>query len=211
MKPIYYKQSDHRWGKLLFTSHNDRTQTIGSSGCGVTCAAMVLATLLNDATIKPDYTAKLCVDNGYRTFNSGTDFKFFPWIAQKFSLKLKESFSTDEVVQALKNGALVICSMTKGYFTQSGHFILAYDVKDGNILVNDPAHPERTQGSIGLFKRECQKYFIFTKEEKPMNEFEENIKVLKDNGIIDADSQHGPDEPVTWSMLAKVSANILKK
>jgi len=178
---MHYLQYDKRWGAIPFTSTNNNKQTIASSGCGTTCAAMVLSEFLNDPTILPDFTAKLCVDNGFRTVNSGTDFKFFPFIAKKFNLQLIESYKTDDVVKYLQEGALVICSMTKGYFTQAGHFILAYDVKDGNIIVHDPNSTVRTKASIGTFKKECQKYFVFKKVEKTMSEkVEEAKKILKE-------------------------------
>lgn len=201
-KPVYYLQSDPNWGKLSFTSHNDPTQTIGSSGCGVTSMSMILSTWI-DPTMKPDYVAKLCVDNGYRTYNSGTDFAFFPFVAAKYGLLLKESFNTDEVVQALQNGALVICSMTPGYFTKTGHFILAYDVQNGNIIVNDPAHPDRTQASIDLFRQQCQRYFIFTKEEKPMT-LDEAKQALKDKfGLL--------DETITFLLCYKYGEDLVMK
>jgi ABC-type bacteriocin/lantibiotic exporter with double-glycine peptidase domain len=190
MRPVFYLQTDTRWGRIPFTSHNDKTQTIGSSGCGVTSMAMVLSTWV-DPTMKPDYVAKLAVDNGYRTFNSGTDFGFFPFIAQKYRLKLVESYKTDDAVWALQHGGLVICSMTKGYFTQCGHYILAYDVQNGNIIVNDPNSTTRTQASIDIFRQQCQKYFIFyKKEEKPMTLDEAKAKVKEKFGFDDNTIQY---------------------
>jgi N-acetylmuramoyl-L-alanine amidase len=54
--------------------------------------------------------------------------------------------------------------------------------------------------------------YFGVQEDKPMNtEFDENIKTLKDNSIIDADSNHDPDEPVTWQALSKVAAKLLTK
>jgi hypothetical protein len=58
--------------------------------------------------------------------------------------------------------------------------------------------------TVDAFRREVQ-------EVLDMNpEFDEYIKVLKDNEIIDADSNHKPEEPVTWFALAKVIAKIIK-
>ena len=206
MKPIYYMQSNSKWGKLPFTSTNNPKQTIASSGCGTTCAAMVLATLLNDATILPDFTAKLCVNNGFRTVNDGTDFKFFPFIAKKYGLELIECYKTDEAVKHLQEGALVICSMTgikdskgnviaSGYFTKGGHFILAYDVKDGNIIVNDPNSTIRTKASIEIFKQQCQKYFIFTKAE---------VKTMNWKEILEKVSEQSPD----WEKAITTAQNV---
>jgi len=208
IKPNYYLQTNKRWSLIRFTSTNNPKQTIGSSGCGITCAAMILSTLLNDTTILPDFVAKLCVDNGYRTVNSGTDFKFFPFIAKKYNLKLIESYKTDDVVKHLQEGALVVCSMTKGYFTQGGHFILAYDVKDGNIIVHDPNSTVRTKASISTFKQQCQKYFIFKKGEDKMitPKTEHWAKPVLDKAILSGLIQNGKDlySNITWGELLTI-------
>ena len=49
-----------------------------------------------------------------------------------------------KIVDALSNGKLVVAIMTKGHFTNSGHFIVLRGVKDGKILVADPASRDRS-------------------------------------------------------------------
>ena len=45
----------------------------------------------------------------------------------------------ENLVEALKEGKLVIAIMSKGHFTSSGHFIVLRGVtEDGKILVADP-------------------------------------------------------------------------
>lgn len=214
-RPVYYLQWDNRWGKLPFTNHNDLKQTIGTSGCGITCAAMILATLLKDSTILPDSTAKLAVDNGYRTYNLGTDFKFFPFIAERFGLKLIESYSTNEAIQHLQQGDLVICSMTgikdkkgniiaPGHFTKNGHFILAYGVQDGCIFVNDPNHNDdaHSKATISVFQKECQKYFIFERGESIMADVQQPA-ILNWEQIIEKVSDGSAEE---WKNAVNVAA-----
>ncbi len=45
---------------------------------------------------------------------------------------------------ALSSGKLVVAIMTKGHFTSGGHFIVLRGVKDGQIMVADPASTTRS-------------------------------------------------------------------
>ena len=50
-----------------------------------------------------------------------------------------------KLVEALQEGKLVIAIMTKGHFTNSGHFIVLRGVtSDGKLLVADPASVKRS-------------------------------------------------------------------
>jgi hypothetical protein len=44
-KLVYYSQEDPRWSNVMYSNHGDETQTIGTSGCGPTCAAMAISSL----------------------------------------------------------------------------------------------------------------------------------------------------------------------
>ncbi|MDF2591982.1 MAG: hypothetical protein K0S75_1448 [Clostridia bacterium] len=161
-KPIYYKQSDPKWGKLSYTIDGDKSETIGASGCGPTCAAMIIASV-KDAKITPVEMCSLAILLQDRTANNGTEWEFFGKVAAKYGIKFKQSSHTEEAIEALKQGAYVVCSMRKGKFTRGGHYILAWDYKDGNLLVHDPASTlkERTYGDIKTFETQCKQYFIF--------------------------------------------------
>ena len=48
-------------------------------------------------------------------------------------------------MEALQSGKLVIAIMSKGHFTNSGHFIVLRGVtEDGKLLVADPASVKRS-------------------------------------------------------------------
>ena len=49
-----------------------------------------------------------------------------------------------KIADALADGKLVVAIMLKGHFTSSGHFIVLRGVKDGKILVADPASYDRS-------------------------------------------------------------------
>ena len=161
-KPIYYKQSDPKWGKIPYTIDGDKNETIGASGCGPTCAAMIIASL-KDPKITPVEMCKLAMALGDRTANNGTEWEFFGKVALKYSIPFKQSSNTKEAIEALRAGAYVICSMKPGKFTRGGHYILAWDFKDNNFIVHDPASTmfERTFGDIKTFETQCKQYFIF--------------------------------------------------
>lgn len=161
-KPIYYKQSDPKWRSILYTIDGDKNETIGASGCGPTCAAMIVASV-KDPEITPVEICKLAIELKDRTANSGTEWEFFGKIAAKYGIEFKQSGSTKEAIEALIQGAYVICSMKRGKFTKRGHYILAWDFKDNNILVHDPASTlrARTFGDIKTFETQCRQYFIF--------------------------------------------------
>jgi ABC-type bacteriocin/lantibiotic exporter with double-glycine peptidase domain len=180
-KPIYYLQKDPRWGSIPYTIDGDKKETIAASGCGPSCAAMLLATWV-DPKITPKDTCKMAIEMKDRTANNGTEWEFFRHIADKYKLTMKQTPLTDNAVKALQEGALVVCSMGPGYFTKNGHYILAYSVRNNNILVNDPASTARVSGSIQLFKKESKQYFIFY---KPMTvkEFQAAFG-LKPDGIV---------------------------
>lgn len=80
----YYSQADSRWASKLYTSTSNKTQTMKSSACGPTSAAMVVSSA--KGAILPTTMASLSVDNGFRTANSGTAWAFYPFVADYFRI-----------------------------------------------------------------------------------------------------------------------------
>ena len=66
----YYSQIDSRWSNKMYSSTGNVSQTIGTSGCGPTSAAMIVTA--TKGTITPDEMADLFVQYGYRSANNGT-------------------------------------------------------------------------------------------------------------------------------------------
>ena len=56
-----------------------------------------------------------------------------------------EIFDITAMPAALANGKLVVAIMSEGHFTSSGHFIVLRGVKDGKIMVADPASYTRSE------------------------------------------------------------------
>lgn len=107
----YYSQVDSRWKNHSYTSIGDKSQTIGSSGCGPTSASMVVSSI--KGTITPNVMGDLFVQNGYRSKNSGTYWSAFRAVADEFDIEYKETSSLDTAVELLKNNNYVIASCRK--------------------------------------------------------------------------------------------------
>ena len=133
----YYSQADSRWASKLYTSTNNSTQTMKSSACGPTCAAMVVSS--SKGAILPTTMANLAVDNGYRTANSGTAWAFYPFVADYFGFKEYHTTSSFETaMNYLSKNYYIICSCGSGLFTSGGHYIVLAGLDGNTIQVLDP-------------------------------------------------------------------------
>ena len=132
----YYSQIDNRWRYLPYTSTNNASQTIGSSGCGSTSAAMIVTAI--KGTITPPEMSKLFVQYGFRSPNNGTYWSAFRWAADVFDINYSETIYLNEAVEKLNNNHYIIASCGNGLFTTGGHFIVLTGVENGMIKVYDP-------------------------------------------------------------------------
>lgn len=164
-KPVSYLQTDSRWKNVSYSVKGEST-TIGRAGCGLTCAAMVVATL-KDKSVTPVEACKFSIDNNYKVKGGGTYANFYPAYFKKYGINCQILWSSAEsqdkkVTQALKDGNWVIASMGKGLWTTGGHFILAYGTDGTNVFINDPASTKesRTKAKLSQFLKESKYYII---------------------------------------------------
>ena len=140
----YYSQADSRWASKLYTSTNNKTQTMKSSACGPTSAAMVVSS--SKGAILPPVMADLFVENGFRTASSGTAWSAFPFVADYFDFD--EYYTTiylDKAISYLSqkhaDGSskyYAIVSVGNGCFTTGGHYIVLTGSDGQTIQVADP-------------------------------------------------------------------------
>lgn len=141
----YYSQADSRWANTMYSSVGDSSQTMKSSACGPTSAAVVVSS--SKGAILPTTLASLAVSNGYRTSNNGTAWAFFPFVADYFDFK--EFYTTsnfDTAMKYLKTDAdndgnadyYIVVSCGSGLFTSGGHYIVLVANNSGTITVYDP-------------------------------------------------------------------------
>ena len=132
----YYSQIDNRWSGKMYSSVGNRGQTIGTSGCGPTCASMVVTA--TKGAITPDTMSDLFVQFGYRSANNGTYWSAFRAVADEFNIDYQEAYKLDDVVNLLRNNHYVVASCANGLFTTGGHFILLTGIDGNTISIYDP-------------------------------------------------------------------------
>ena len=137
---VYFSQLDER-----YTNEPYGTDPIGTHGCGPTSMAIVVSSL-TDEIIDPAGMARWAYENGYWCKNSGSYHSLIPGAAQHWGLAVSGCSVSEpqRILDALAEGKLVVALMTKGHFANCGHFIVLRGVKDGQILVADPASYERS-------------------------------------------------------------------
>lgn len=169
--PISYMQTDPQWKNNDYSAKGEST-TIGRAGCGVTCAAMVIASL-KDESVTPATTAKWSLAHGYKALRSGTYYSYFVPQLKAYGIGCRQMNQINNyhhtgqatlrasVTTRLKQGYWIIACMGKGTWTSSGHYVLAYGISPGGkVLINDPASValNRVQGNLQTFLNEA-KYF----------------------------------------------------
>ena len=136
-----FLQFDEEWGYADYGKN-----IIGISGCGPTCLSMAYTYLKQDGSMNPIKVADFATEKGYVNEEGDTSWSLITDGAAELGLGSSEITGGEEaVIDALKNGSLVICSLTPGDFTKSGHFILIREYKDGLFYVNDPNSEARSQ------------------------------------------------------------------
>ena len=132
----YYNQTDSRWSNHIYSSIGDSSQTIGTSGCGPTSAAMVVTA--TRGAIKPDQMGDLFVQYGYRSSNNGTYWSAFRAVADEFNIGYTETSDIQKALQLLESNNYVVVSVGNGLFTTGGHFIVLTELNGDTITVYDP-------------------------------------------------------------------------
>lgn len=137
---VYFNQLDERYaGKPYGTDH------IGGYGCGPTSMAMVVSSLAGE-TVDPEQMARWAYENGYWCKGSGSYHALIPGAAANWGLPVSGCTVSEpqRVLDALAEGKLVVAIMSEGHFTKGGHFIVLRGVKDGKVMVADPASYNRS-------------------------------------------------------------------
>ena len=190
IKPISYLQTDPKWKNHNYSAKGE-SKTIGSAGCGVTVAAMVIATL-KDKNVTPVTTAEWSMAHGYKALNQGTYYTYFVPQFKRYGITCKQLNSSNlygkssssahtEALNALKNGNWVIACMGKGHWTSAGHFILLYKYENGYVHINDPASlkADRVKNTWDLFAKQVKYMWVVDVS----NNFK-NITNVSESGFV---------------------------
>lgn len=130
-----FLQWDPRWGYQPYGSGS----CIGLAGCGPTCLSMALFYLTRDDKLTPDKIAEYSMENGYYVEGTGTAWALMEDVPKLYGISVTKLSAEESNIRAiLDNGGVVICSVGRGDFTTSGHYILIYGYDGEGLLINDP-------------------------------------------------------------------------
>lgn len=138
---VYFNQYDERFANKPYGTDN-----VGHYGCGPSSMAIVVSSLTG-SRMDPAQMAEWSYQHGYWCKGQGSYRSLIPGAAKAWELTV-EGCGKDEpqrIVDALSSGKLVVAIMSKGHFTSGGHFIVLRGVKDGKIMVADPASRSRSE------------------------------------------------------------------
>ena len=133
-------QWDKRWGYGIYGD-----TYLAINGCAPTALSMVIAGLTGRDDITPYTIATYAYQQGFYVKGVGTSWSLMTDGASYFGIHGKEiPLTKTAIFLALERGHPVICSVRKGDFTTTGHFIVLVGVVDGKIQVHDPNSLKRS-------------------------------------------------------------------
>lgn len=133
-------QWDKRWA---YTHYGD--EIVGTAGCGPTSMSMVAVGLTGNTDYNPRFVAKYAIKNGYLD-GSKTTWAFMEEGCRAFGLKATSvPLDKNSMINQLKQGNPIICSVRPGDFTTTGHFLVITKTVDDKFIINDPNSKENSQ------------------------------------------------------------------
>lgn len=148
------KQLSSPHGSMIYGPDKSYS-TYKSGGCGVTSFAIVLrayglAPAGETATQTIQRLGRYAWEHGYRIKGNGTSAGLFGTNGCKYS-SINRSASVIE--DTLRGGSLVILNIKKGFgngYTGTGHYIVAYGIKDGYLLLRDVGSSSASRQKVKL-------------------------------------------------------------
>lgn len=136
-----YLQFDKQWGYADYS-----TDIVGLRGAGPTALSMAYTYLMQDGSKNPIKVADYATEKGYLDEDGKTHWSLMTEGAEGLGLKSTElEVSKEAMIEALEDGKVIICMVSKGDFTTDEHFIVIRDYKNSFFYVNDPTSTERSQ------------------------------------------------------------------
>lgn len=142
---VYYSQGDPQWGSEKYGNGGG---TIATSGCGVTCMAMAVATFAN-GSVTPLDMARLSESNGAYYAGQGTAMGVLvPKATSKYNMKWADLSGKGEqaIKDALNEGKLIIwgcvghCMFSS---SSAGHVMILRKTVGDKFYLADPGKNQR--------------------------------------------------------------------
>ncbi len=112
--------------------------------CGPTAISMAIAGLTGRNDVTPYDVAHYAEENGYYA-SGGTSWNFITSGVKHFGIYGRElPLNKNSMINELREGHPIICSMRPGNFTTKGHFILIVGIENGLFVINDSNSKERS-------------------------------------------------------------------
>ena len=221
-QPVSYLQTDSRWANKDYSVKGENT-TIGKSGCGPTCAAMLIETLTGK-TFTPADACAWALKKGYKAYKQGTYYSYFVPQFKAYGIDCqrlntvsiygyKSAAVHAKAFELLEQGYYLIACMGKGLWTSSGHYVVVWWA-DGYVYINDPASTAtaRIKGNLDTFKSQVKYYWAIDAREHNKDELAEAVDKLHKAGIINSPDYwkkgKGYSDANTVSLIKKVSALV---
>jgi len=193
-RPVYFMQTDARWKSKPYRATGE-TSTVGSAGCGPTCAAMVIQSMTGKGFTPLD-ACNWSMEHGYKALKQGTYYAYFQAQFKAFGIPCTQlnydnlygkadSSVHKQALELLQDGWYLIACMGKGTWTKSGHFVLVWWA-DGMIHINDPnsKEPARMNGNKKDFLSQVKYYWAIDARKHNQNALDEAVDRLVKAGII---------------------------
>lgn len=216
-KPVYYRQGDPRWARKPYQAAGE-SSTIGSAGCGPTCAAMMAATLA-DRSVTPETTCAWSVRHGYKALRQGTYYAYFHPQLASYGIDCRQLLGNriinlpdhpvhKQVQRSLGQGYYAIALMGPGTWTKGGHFVLLWDW-DNKVRILDPASSaeRRLNGDPATFRREVRNYWLVDARKYNRGDDGVDISKLTDKDIIQLVNRIQDvmsRQPITPALISKL-------
>lgn len=165
-RPVLYMQTDSRWASISYANPDEETN-IAESGCGPSCASMIIETLTGK-TFTPADACRWSLTHGHKASRQGTYYSYFVPQFAAFGINCRQLNSASvygkptasaiaEAFTLLKEGYYIIACMGKGTWCNSGHFVVLWWA-DNKVRINDPASTKdaRVNGNLSTFKKEIK-------------------------------------------------------
>lgn len=139
--PTYY-QTDPAWAEEPYLGG-----TIGTHGCGLTCAAMAYE-YISGNTMTP---SQLALEVGDTCSEAGVNdmYAFSEWLAYHTDVTSvsEQIWTLDGIRQADLTNAIIFCGLSGGFGTTwyGGHVVLMFNATDDGVMVRDPASADNTR------------------------------------------------------------------
>jgi len=164
---VLYYQWDSRWNTYPYG-----TSTIQSSGCGITCMAMCLATFC-DSSIEPPEIADISMKNGGYVTGLGSSMpnvvlacsKLYDFNYANITSKQIEEYVTEKNALIIW-GCKGVNESPTGFFSKSnaGHVMLIRDVQDDKYFIADPNNQLNNDPNcsfeLSFIEQESKGYYI---------------------------------------------------